>query len=68
VLDPTYTGKVLAGVINLVKTGRFGPQDTLVFLHTGGTPIVFAKADELSKGANIRHVRRQDYAGIALPA
>ena len=37
-LDPTYTGKSMAGLIDLVSRGRFDPKDTVVYLHTGGTP------------------------------
>lgn len=41
-LDPVYSGKALAGVIGLSKAGRFRPSDTVVFLHTGGTPAIYA--------------------------
>jgi len=37
-VDPTYTGKSLAGLIDLVSKGRFRRQDVVVYLHTGGTP------------------------------
>lgn len=42
VLDPVYTGKTMAGLIDLVRTGFFRPEDTVVFLHTGGMPALFA--------------------------
>ncbi len=42
VLDPVYTGKAMAGLIDLVGRGRFAKSDTVVFLHTGGTPALFA--------------------------
>jgi D-cysteine desulfhydrase family pyridoxal phosphate-dependent enzyme len=45
VLDPVYTGKALAGLIADVRSGEFGPDDSLVFLHTGGGPSVFANLD-----------------------
>jgi D-cysteine desulfhydrase family pyridoxal phosphate-dependent enzyme len=67
ILDPTYSGKVMAGLIDLVSMGRFGPQDSIVFLHSGGTPIVFAKAEELATDASFRVVQRQDYSHMALP-
>jgi 1-aminocyclopropane-1-carboxylate deaminase/D-cysteine desulfhydrase-like pyridoxal-dependent ACC family enzyme len=41
-LDPVYTGKAMAGLIDLVKKGHFTEKDTVVFLHTGGTPGLFA--------------------------
>jgi D-cysteine desulfhydrase family pyridoxal phosphate-dependent enzyme len=46
-LDPVYSGKAMAGLIDHVRTGKVGPDETVVFLHTGGTPALFARADEL---------------------
>ena len=40
-LDPVYSGKAMAGLIGLVERGAFSPDDTVVFLHTGGTPALF---------------------------
>jgi D-cysteine desulfhydrase family pyridoxal phosphate-dependent enzyme len=45
VLDPVYTGKALAGLIADVRAGDFSPDDSIVFLHTGGGPSVFANLD-----------------------
>jgi D-cysteine desulfhydrase len=42
VLDPVYSGKAMAGLIDLAANGAFEPSDTVVFLHTGGTPSLFA--------------------------
>ena len=42
VLDPVYTGKTMAGLIDLIRNGFFKPEDTVVFLHTGGMPALFA--------------------------
>ena len=42
VLDPVYTGKTMAGLIDLVRKGFFKPEDTVVFIHTGGMPALFA--------------------------
>ena len=41
-LDPVYTGKAMAGLIDLVRTGRLRAGQNVVFLHTGGTPGLFA--------------------------
>jgi L-cysteate sulfo-lyase len=41
-VDPVYSGKGLAGLIGLSKAGRFKPSDNVVFLHTGGTPAIYA--------------------------
>jgi 1-aminocyclopropane-1-carboxylate deaminase/D-cysteine desulfhydrase-like pyridoxal-dependent ACC family enzyme len=35
-LDPTYGAKAAAGLLDLVRRGAFGPEDTVVFWHTGG--------------------------------
>lgn len=40
-LDPVYTGKAMAGLIDLIKKGRFKKDDNVVFFHTGGNPAVF---------------------------
>ena len=40
-LDPVYTGKAMAGLIHLVKSKHFSEDQTVVFLHSGGTPAVF---------------------------
>jgi L-cysteate sulfo-lyase len=46
-LDPVYTAKAMAGLIDDVRQGRLGSRDQVVFIHTGGTPAVFAYRDEL---------------------
>ena len=45
VLDPVYTGKAAAGLVDGCRSGRFGTDETIVFLHTGGQPAVFAYTD-----------------------
>jgi L-cysteate sulfo-lyase len=40
-LDPTYTGKAMAGLIHLINSGYFRPDQNVLFLHTGGTPALF---------------------------
>jgi L-cysteate sulfo-lyase len=46
-LDPVYTGKAMSGLIDLVESGYFQPDDVVVFIHTGGTPALFHYGDEL---------------------
>ncbi len=46
-LDPVYTGKGMAGLIDLIRKGTFTPDDTVVFLHTGGLPAIFAYNKEM---------------------
>src|SRR3546814_13661007 len=40
-LDPVYSGKAMAGLMGLIEAGAFKSDDTVVFLHTGGTPALF---------------------------
>ncbi|MBN1270723.1 MAG: D-cysteine desulfhydrase family protein [Candidatus Aminicenantes bacterium] len=40
-LDPVYTGKAMAGLVDLIKKGTFKKSDRIVFLHTGGVPALF---------------------------
>jgi len=42
VLDPVYTGKAMAGLIDLIRKGDLSKDDVVVFLHTGGAPGLFA--------------------------
>jgi 1-aminocyclopropane-1-carboxylate deaminase/D-cysteine desulfhydrase-like pyridoxal-dependent ACC family enzyme len=44
VLDPVYTGKAMAGLMAVARSGRFGPRDSIAFLHSGGAPGLFAHA------------------------
>jgi len=46
-LDPVYSGKGLAGLIALVREGRWRRGDQVVFIHTGGTPALFAYREAL---------------------
>ena len=41
-LDPVYTGKAMAGLLDLVDQGSFSTRDQVIFWHTGGTPALFA--------------------------
>jgi 1-aminocyclopropane-1-carboxylate deaminase/D-cysteine desulfhydrase-like pyridoxal-dependent ACC family enzyme len=41
-LDPTYTAKAMAGLIDYVRRGRFRPDETVLFWHTGGQVGLFA--------------------------
>ena len=47
-LDPVYTGRAAAGMIDLIRKGEFGLDERILFWHTGGTPALFAYADEFS--------------------
>jgi len=43
-LDPVYTGKAMAGLIDLIQKGTFKKSDNVIFLHTGGNTANFAYA------------------------
>lgn len=42
-LDPVYTGRAAAGMIDLIRKGFFKPGEAVLFWHTGGTPALFAE-------------------------
>jgi L-cysteate sulfo-lyase len=48
-LDPVYTGKAMAGLIDLVGRGCFSPLENVVFLHTGGQAGLFAYSDDFTQ-------------------
>jgi 1-aminocyclopropane-1-carboxylate deaminase/D-cysteine desulfhydrase-like pyridoxal-dependent ACC family enzyme len=41
-LDPVYTGKAFAGLLDLAGRGVLAPGEPVIFLHTGGVPALFA--------------------------
>ena len=44
-LDPVYSGKGMAGLIDLVRKGQFNDCENIVFLHTGGSVALFGYPD-----------------------
>ncbi|UIJ36990.1 D-cysteine desulfhydrase [Desulfobaculum bizertense] len=44
-LDPVYSGKAMAGLIDLVRKGHFAEGSNVLFLHTGGSPALYAYLD-----------------------
>ncbi|MFD0307743.1 pyridoxal-phosphate dependent enzyme [Streptomyces sp. NPDC127119] len=48
VLDPTYTGRAMAGLVAAARRGEIVPGDRTVFLHTGGLPGLFGHAEALA--------------------
>ena len=49
-LDPVYTGKAMAGLLDLVRRGEIGADERVLFWHTGGTPALFAYTGQLLEG------------------
>lgn len=50
ILDPVYTAKALSALIDQIRTGAIGRDETVVFVHTGGLPITFAYSEEIIRG------------------
>lgn len=48
-VDHVYTAKALAGLIDHIRAGRFRSDQDIVFIHTGGTPAIFAEAEMLAR-------------------
>lgn len=44
-LDPVYSGKAMAGLVDLVRKGHFPEGSNVLFLHTGGSPALYAYLD-----------------------
>ncbi len=40
-LDPVYTGKAMAGLIDLARKGYLKKGSNVLFLHTGGSPALY---------------------------
>ena len=45
-MDPVYTGKAMAGMIDLIRKGFFKKDETVLFVHTGGSPALYAYEKE----------------------
>jgi D-cysteine desulfhydrase len=48
-VDPVYTGRAAAGMIDLIRRGVIGRDETILFWHTGGQPALWAYSSELTK-------------------
>ena len=48
ILDPNYTGKAMSGLIGELRDGRVAAEETIVFIHSGGLPQLFAHADKFT--------------------
>ncbi|MCA1666832.1 MAG: hypothetical protein LC793_05400, partial [Thermomicrobia bacterium] len=47
ILDPVYTAKAMSCLIDRTRRGAFGPDETVLFVHSGGLPITFAYGEEI---------------------
>jgi D-cysteine desulfhydrase family pyridoxal phosphate-dependent enzyme len=48
-VDPVYSGKAMAGLIDMIRKKRFSADETVVFIHTGGAPALFAYTDAFNQ-------------------
>ena len=55
-LDPIYTGKVMAGLIELTRTNVLDKKVPTIFIHTGGSPILFSFDKEFQQIAKCRKI------------
>ena len=53
-LDPVYTSKAMSGVIDRIRSGEIPSGSTVVYVHTGGNPALFAYAPELISHGDYR--------------
>lgn len=53
-LDPVYTGKAAAGLIGMVGEGVFDGGTAVLFIHTGGSPALYAHRDEALANVDVR--------------
>ncbi len=51
-LDPVYSGRCMAGLLHFVEQGRIPTGSEVLFVHTGGTPAIFAYQSDLSVPTN----------------
>ncbi len=57
-LDPVYTGRAMLGLLDLARSRYFKPGESVVFLHSGGTPAIFPYRDDI-----IKHLSAVAHAG-----
>lgn len=53
-LDPVYSGKAFAGLIDLIRRGHFRRDENIVFVHTGGAAGLFGYRDLLQPAGGVR--------------
>ncbi|MCU0252980.1 MAG: pyridoxal-phosphate dependent enzyme, partial [Acidobacteria bacterium] len=56
-LDPTYTGKAMAGLFDLARRGALEHAVPTIFLHTGGLPILFASGAAFADAGTVTKLR-----------
>jgi D-cysteine desulfhydrase len=56
-LDPVYTGKVMSGLIDLADKKVIDKNIPVIFIHTGGMPVIFSFESELGRFANCTKIK-----------
>ncbi len=51
-LDPVYSGKGMAGLVDFIRKGRFNSGENVVFVHTGGSAALFGYVEDFGVDAN----------------
>ena len=46
-IDPVYSGKAMAGLIDLVRKDTFNKDENILFIHTGGAPALYVYMEEI---------------------
>ncbi len=46
-MDPVYTGKAMAGLIDLARKGYFSKEENVLFIHTGGSPALYVYMSDI---------------------
>ena len=49
-LDPLYTGKAMAALVDQTQQGKIKPSDAVIFYHTGGLPAIFEYSEAFLQG------------------
>lgn len=52
-LDPVYSGRTMAGLIELIRNGTIQQGQRITFVHTGGTPAIFAYQSDIVSGLSL---------------
>lgn len=52
-LDPVYTGKAMAGFIDLIRKNHFSKDENVLFIHTGGSPALYAYDSEIMENEKL---------------
>jgi 1-aminocyclopropane-1-carboxylate deaminase/D-cysteine desulfhydrase-like pyridoxal-dependent ACC family enzyme len=55
-LDPVYSGKMLAGLLSHINEKRWTSDQSVLLLHSGGVPALFAYSEVIDKYLRKRNI------------